>query len=246
MTTPEETLRAYQKSALAADASRFTAQYRKMLDSQLLKLAAEREDLIPEAAAALDAELSLRKISVKVGGLEDENPTGNRERRCPLCGITIRLGWHVKVLYGQYVCTGCSRSLWMRRVLAHLIDDFVFVIVLPMIGIILLLRLGAMDWLGILFALMVLRYLFRDAKWLSVGKLMTGIEVIDTRNAKPAKFVGSLKRNLPLLIPFVPIVIAFQMQEGPRLGDGWAHTRVILKKYHDKELFNSTFGLSAP
>ena len=123
--------------------------------------------------------------------------------------------------------------------LAHFIDDFVFWILVPILGSVAFLRIHQEEWIAILVVLMLLLYLLKDGRGLSVGKLFTGIEVVDVRTAKPAGYLASLKRNIPLLIPFVPLIIALQIPAGVRLGDGWAHTRVVLKKYRDKSPFRT-------
>jgi uncharacterized RDD family membrane protein YckC len=65
----------------------------------------------------------------------------------------------------------------------------------------------------------------------SFGKSLLGLQVVDIDTGQGAGFGASFKRNLPMLIPFAPLVAAFQMSRGPRLGDGWANTRVVWKKY---------------
>jgi uncharacterized RDD family membrane protein YckC len=62
---------------------------------------------------------------------------------------------------------------------------------------------------------------------------MLGLQVIDERDGRPAGFWDSLQRNLILLVPFMPLVIAvFLFQgDGHRTGDGWARTKVIWKDY---------------
>jgi uncharacterized RDD family membrane protein YckC len=71
----------------------------------------------------------------------------------------------------------------------------------------------------------------------SPGKWMMGVQVVDADTGQGAGFGASFKRNLPLLIPFAPLVAAFQMSRGPRLGDGWANTRVVWKKHEGRGPF---------
>ena len=72
----------------------------------------------------------------------------------------------------------------------------------------------------------------------SPGKWLCGVRVIDARTGAPIGVGASFKRNLPLLIPIVgQLIILIQMNKGPRLGDGWAHAKVIWNKYADKPLF---------
>jgi hypothetical protein len=47
--------------------------------------------------------------------------------------------------------------------------------------------------------------------------------------------MASVKRNLPLAVPYINILFMVigvaQMEDGPRIGDGWAKTMVIWRKY---------------
>ncbi len=66
---------------------------------------------------------------------------------------------------------------------------------------------------------------------------MMGVQVVDEIIGKPVGFDPSFKRNLPLIIPLMPLIVAFELPKGKRIGDGWARTRVIWKKYKDKAPF---------
>ena len=66
---------------------------------------------------------------------------------------------------------------------------------------------------------------------------MCGVQVLDEDSGEAGSWLHSLKRNLPTLIPIVPLVIAVQLSKGPRLGDGWANTKVIWKRYRDHPVF---------
>lgn len=68
----------------------------------------------------------------------------------------------------------------------------------------------------------------------SPGKIMMGLQVVDKTSGQAIRFRVSFKRNLALMIPFMPLIVAFQLHKGNRIGDGWANTRVIWKKYRDK------------
>jgi hypothetical protein len=71
----------------------------------------------------------------------------------------------------------------------------------------------------------------------SPGRLLTGLRAIDERTGRGIGFVASIKRNLPVVFQPLVFVIMFQMKNGHRLGDGWAHTRVIWRKYRQKTAF---------
>ena len=64
-----------------------------------------------------------------------------------------------------------------------------------------------------------------------------GVRVIDARSGIPTGLKGSVLRNLPLVIPVVPLIVAVTMMKGKRLGDGWARTKVIWTRFADHELF---------
>ena len=74
----------------------------------------------------------------------------------------------------------------------------------------------------------------------SAGKAMCGVRVIDETTGKPGGIWASFKRNLPLVIPLVPIFVGFQLCEGHRTGDGWSNTKVIWKKYATHPIFAPT------
>ncbi len=66
---------------------------------------------------------------------------------------------------------------------------------------------------------------------------MTGVQAVDKGTLEPIGFATSLKRNLPLLIPFAPLVAAVQMIKGDRLGDKWSNTRIIWRKHKGNPVF---------
>ncbi len=76
----------------------------------------------------------------------------------------------------------------------------------------------------------------------SPGKGVSGVRVVDRDTFEPIGIVGSLKRNLPILIPVMPIVIAFLLQKGYRVGDGWANSKVIWKKYANHPVFTGLYA----
>ena len=69
---------------------------------------------------------------------------------------------------------------------------------------------------------------------------MLGLQVIDEEKQMPIGMGKSLMRNFPLLIPFMPIIIAFNLLKGKRWGDGFAETRVIWTKYKDRVPFSES------
>ncbi len=100
----------------------------------------------------------------------------------------------------------------------------------PLVFIIVLLGLPAEAGNAIGFLLFPIFCLKDGFSGVSPGKAMMGLLVINKTSGNPAGFVASLKRNLPLMIPFMVFVIDLQLRSGNRMGDGWANTAVISKK----------------
>ena len=71
----------------------------------------------------------------------------------------------------------------------------------------------------------------------SLGKVLCGVRVIDEATGAPCGVGTSFKRNLPLIIPFMPLIAAVQLCQGHRFGDGWSNTKVVWKKYADHPIF---------
>lgn len=71
-------------------------------------------------------------------------------------------------------------------------------------------------------------FLIRDIGGRSVGKIATGLLIVDTAGGGPQRS-QLLLRNVPMAIPVVPIIEYFIMRrsaEGARWGDQLAKTRV--------------------
>ena len=71
----------------------------------------------------------------------------------------------------------------------------------------------------------------------SPGRALCGVQVVDRHTHAPIGFLPSLKRNLILYVPLMPVVIAFRLLQGHRFGDGWANTTVVWKKYAAHPVF---------
>ena len=185
---------------------------------------------------------------------------------CSICGKPFE---HVlpRMLYGFPVCPDHHQNFLIRRVVARLVDDlfysvffaFVFwgsIIVAAIIFAaaspnappsdrtsdlivrlwLLLIPLGALG-----------RTMLEGFRGHSPGKAMLGLQVIDENSGRPIGFFQSFQRNLPLLIPLAPLyvfVMLFQ-NDGHRLGDGWALTKVIWKDYAHRPPFQSANELRA-
>ncbi|MFW6129865.1 MAG: RDD family protein [Atribacterota bacterium] len=99
----------------------------------------------------------------------------------------------------------------------------------------------------IIYALSALYFLLRDSlKGKSIGKLILGLTVVNLERRKPADLADSILRNSLLGMIIIPVVgwiifaiitaiITVQISLGreQRIGDGFAHTKVIEDKYLD-------------
>lgn len=150
-------------------------------------------------------------------------------------------------LYGHTVCKKCYYRFANRRQLAYFVDALglwlVMVVIAAGLGAVAGIggaSGGTLEMLGSLLGWLFLPvFVMKDGfGGYSPGKWLCGVRVIDARTGAPIGVGASFKRNLPLLIPIVgQLIILIQMNKGPRLGDGWAHAKVIWNKYVDKPLF---------
>jgi uncharacterized protein DUF4339/RDD family protein len=174
---------------------------------------------------------------------EEPRPVPDRDGPCPLCGDTTKMGPRARVLYEYWICRRCSNGMANRRQLAWLLD------LVPLWGLVFVLGFTAavvasaapfdvqpiaavLPWVAC--AVWLLKDGFDGH---SPGKWLTGLQVVDTGTGRGAGLLASFKRNLPMLIPFAPLVAAMQLSRGTRLGDGWAHTRVVWKKHRGRGPF---------
>ncbi len=128
-----------------------------------------------------------------------------------------------RLLYNHFVCRKCYYAFTNRRQFAYVIDAVVInlLCLVPMVNLAVLLLCAGKDCFA----------------GQSLGKALCGVRVIDRATGKAGGFGMSFKRNLPLYIPFMPLVIGFGLSKGFRLGDGWAHSKVIWNKYKDHPVF---------
>ncbi len=151
-----------------------------------------------------------------------------------------------KMIYGHLVCKKCYYSFANRRQLAFFIDSMGLRFISTFLALLIVMVLGVstdsqgtIDSIDSVVTLIALMALFcKDGfSGYSPGKAICGVRVIDEATGEPAAFGASFKRNLPLLIPFMPIFVAFQLCNGHRLGDAWSTTKVIWKKYESSPVF---------
>ena len=174
---------------------------------------------------------------------------------CPLC--RERPTWK-KTLYGHPVCRKCYYKFANRRQLAYIVDSVLFTLPLSAIFYFAAYQYAATtaqrggtmpdDFvleaffavLGLVFGCL---FAMKDGfGGQSPGRRLTGVQVLDDRTNQPIGFGQSFKRNAILLVSNIPVVgglaglivivmIAVQLNKGYRIGDRYAQTRVIWKKY---------------
>lgn len=152
-----------------------------------------------------------------------------------------------KLLYGTPVCRKCLYKFANRRQIGYVLDWLIWLGISFGLGIGLgiLLEITAIPLLeGLAFDLLlgwvILPSIFfcKDGfAGHSPGKFICGVQAVNPETLDPIGFLASFKRNLPLIIPFMPLVIAFLLNKGHRLGDGWAKSKVIWKKYANHPVF---------
>lgn len=167
-------------------------------------------------------------------------PDPAQEATCPLCRKPGALRKKAKRLYGGTVCKKCYYKFANRRQGAYLIDTVVLggVVFFLSYYIELAAPIGGMMTAGssifeVLYQIAINAVFFMKDGFggKSPGRWLTRITVVDSLTREPIGFVQSFKRNLPLLVPFSVLIIAFTLGKGPRWGDKWAKTRVVWDKY---------------
>lgn len=164
---------------------------------------------------------------------------------CPFCHRPM--GDKRKTLYHHPVCPKCYYAFANRRQLAFIIDRVLWVLptyALTSVMIAVMAYTGQKitqemaDAIDLLSWPLFIVFLLKDGfHGYSPGKWICGVQTIDKATREPAGFLAALKRNLPVFIPIVPLIIAYQLQSGKRWGDGWANTMVIWKKYERSPVF---------
>lgn len=163
--------------------------------------------------------------------------------QCPLCESNRKMK-RPKPLYGALVCSTCHTSFANRRHGAYILDAIIFTAICSSVWIplaVLASVLPEMAFLAIfvvICALMLVLFLAKDGfGGHSPGRAMMGLQVLDRRTREPIGFGHSLGRNVILVIPLMPLIIAIMLMDGYRPGDGLANTKVIWKRYARNAIF---------
>ncbi|MDZ4772464.1 MAG: RDD family protein [Planctomycetota bacterium] len=166
--------------------------------------------------------------------------------QCGLCGLEARGSEH-PTLFGHVVHEKCKYKFVLSRELAWVIDaSVVYLLVGHALRFVMSQGMTPSEveesstMLLVELALLFAFTLEDSIRGISLGKLVTGLQVVDTRTGHPIGLLQSLQRNLIVLVPLAPIVLAFQMRGGPRFGEGWAHTHVIQRARRDMPAFTGT------
>jgi uncharacterized RDD family membrane protein YckC len=176
----------------------------------------------------------------------DSPYVGSEHGCCPLCGLDKNMKKPMP-LYDTLVCKKCLYKFANRRQIAYIIDNVLFrIALLPVvIGIAVAVQQlqlgGAAEILANLSVwLLIPIFFFKDGfSGYSLGKLICGVRLMNVETGKPGGFGMSFVRNLPMLIPFVVVIMAFQLQKGNRWGDRWTKSKVIWMKYKDHPIFST-------
>lgn len=164
---------------------------------------------------------------------------------CPLCGLTHQMR-RPKLLYGHHVCKKCYNGFANRRQFAFIIDSFLFrgggFALGMLVGVALVSAQVDPEMFQVyalpLDVLLLAAFFCKDGfSGHSPGKAICGVQAIDVRTGRPIGFGSSFKRNLPLMIPLMVFIVGVQLCRGTRTGDGWAHSRVVWKKYASHPIF---------
>lgn len=181
------------------------------------------------------------------------NPVTARAVTCQICADPVA-DRNPKRVFDCAVCRKCRNRFATRRQLAFIID-------LILLGALMLgaataivdsrgpsspRRTDATVELVIVLAIYIGLPLMFSAKdgfsGMSAGKWMCGVQVLDRSSRKPIGLLQSINRNICLLIPFVSpimmLIVAFQLANGPRMGDRYARTMVIWRRFRMRPPFN--------
>jgi uncharacterized RDD family membrane protein YckC len=151
-----------------------------------------------------------------------------------------------KELYGHLVCRKCYYGFANRRQFAFFLDAVGWHLLMFPVGfaIGLTMAMSGASESEIESTANAVNYLLLPIFFCkdcfsghSLGKLICGVRVIDETTGQPCGIGASFKRNLPLIVPLMPLVVASQLCKGHRTGDGWSKSKVIWKKHAGHPVF---------
>lgn len=171
---------------------------------------------------------------------------------CPICLKPRRRPPDHKRLYNALVCKRCRNGFANRRQAAFLVDCVVFY--LFVVGVAMLIGfyedrspeslepLWAAIWGMLVFIIFPVSFALKDSvNGRSPGKVLFGLQVVDTQSRDPIGPGQSFKRNLILVIPYLSLLglIAgcITMLRGRRWGEEWAGTEVVWLKHATRQPF---------
>lgn len=178
------------------------------------------------------------------------------ESRCPLCGRALSL-WNRRTLYKWPVCRRCRNAFANRRQAAWIVDYLLYTLVIA--GLVALGMWFGVRWPHYVVPILAAPFLFKDGfDGMSPGKWICGMQVVDTETYCGIGPGRSAIRNLPLLTPlllhFWPnpaigdvgeglfvlmlLIVGSQLIRGRRLGDRWAGTKVLWRRYAHQAPFD--------
>jgi uncharacterized RDD family membrane protein YckC len=115
----------------------------------------------------------------------------------------------------------------LNRFLGYFIDALVGYIPMFIFGFLAgMLEMFSLVWIG--YVLFLGYFLLRDALFggQSIGKKAMKYKVVKEDGSSLAgDYMASLTRNVSLFIPLVDLIMV--LTDKPRLGDGWAKTKVV-------------------
>ena len=173
------------------------------------------------------------------------------EQVCPLCQTAKHMR-RTKLLYGTLVCKRCYYRFANMRQLAYIVDAIIWLPITYFLefGLALVFESARLDpmisdfvYLGLGWVVFPMIFFCKDSfRGHSPGKWVCGVRVVYQDGVEPIGIASSFKRNLPLMIPLMPLVVAFLLQKGHRLGDGWAKSKVVWKRYANHPVFTGLFA----
>ena len=165
---------------------------------------------------------------------------------CPVCSNSKHMR-DPRLLYGHIVCRKCYYAFANRRQLAYLLDFgawFVLLITPAMVASASRQREAlaiVSDLAVVLWLVWPVLFLCKDCfSGQSIGKMLCGVAVVDQRTGKRGGVLASFIRNLSLVVPFMPLVVAGQLCRGYRTGDRSAHTKVLWIQHASSPVFASS------